>query len=276
MDDLNPTGTEPSQQQQQEHRYLDPWEFRSIYQQLHHFGEGCSPRGQPIKELVNFNWTFPAYVRWINFDDRKLSLTYIKAELQWYLKGDPYDLSIANHAKLWGKLADADGKLNSNYGHLLFRQGGIAWAIEQLKADRDSRRACVMILRSDQLKLDALDVPCTYALNFLIRKNKLLASIHMRSQDAVWGLGNDLPFFSIVQELVATMLGIQMGPLHLSVDSFHTYERHWDMVGKIADHVTGSPWCPIECPRLTNEHEARCLLTNTPDMSYPLTRWIYE
>ena len=231
------------------------------------------PRGLLIKELENFSYTFPPYCRWMNFEARKLSLKYIKAELRWYLHGDPTDLSIARYAKLWETIADHSGKVNSNYGHYIFRRAQFEWIISELRSDPDSRRASMVILQPEHLVPNNKDVPCTYGMNLRIREGKLNCSVHMRSQDAIWGLGNDLPFFSVVQELAATLLLVPMGNLHLAVDSFHVYEKHFDMINQIVSH--GSRWSPVECPRIHSILEANRLICENPDMKYLFTQWLY-
>jgi len=209
----------------------------------------------------------------MNFEARKLSLKYIKAELRWYLHGDPHDLSIARYARLWETLVDHSGKVNSNYGHYVFRRAQFQWVINELTRDRDSRRASMVILQPYHMTPDNKDVPCTYGLNFRIREGKLNCSVHMRSQDAIWGLGNDLPFFSVVQELVAVMLLVPMGDLHLAVDSFHVYEKHFDMLEQIVNH--NSKWTTIECPRIYSIREATRLICDNPNLEFDFTKWLY-
>lgn len=233
----------------------------------------CRPRGLEIIELENFSHTFPPFVRFMNFEARHLSLDYIKAELRWYLHGDPRDLSIAKHARLWQSIADHSGKVNSNYGHYFFRRGQIQWVVNELVRDPDSRRATMVILQPEHMTLENKDVPCTYGMNFRIRNGKLNASVHMRSQDVMWGMGNDVPFFSVVQELVSLLLEVQMGQLHLAVDSLHVYAKHYDMINRIVHGE--SPFTTIEVPRIKTRMEAHYLIMDNPQEGYPFTQWLY-
>lgn len=237
-----------------------------------------SPRGERTRELENFSVTLPPRVRWLNFRARKLNLVYVRREFRWYLRGNPRDLSIAKVAKLWDGIVSRDGSVNSNYGQYLVQEGGLHWVVQELRRDPDSRRACVMILSNQHLSLRTetfKDVPCTYALNFRIREGKLNMSVHMRSQDAIFGMGNDLPCFSFFHELVGKLMGRELGAYHHCVDSLHVYERHWKMLDAILDEP--DPWAgDIHVPEMLNAHEARLLLSSSPrSSSYPFTDWLY-
>lgn len=216
---------------------------------LHRFGSTVSPRGQVVRELENFSHTFLPWARYSSFAARKFKVDYLKREFQWYLAGSNDDDRIDRYAKTWADIR-ARGQVNSNYGQYLFRDRQLMYVIDQLKADPDSRRASVVILQPQHLRLNSADTPCTYSMNFRIRDGFLKCSVHMRSQDAIFGMGNDLPTFSFIQEIVAVSLGVEMGTLHMSVDSFHVYERHFKMLEDIVLDGCRS-FQPVETPRMT-------------------------
>ena len=260
-------------------------ELRKIYWTIKKFGKLCKPRGLTILELENFSFTFPPFLRFINFQSRKFNLSYVKKEFLWYLRGDLYDLSICDHAQIWKGIVSDKGHLNSNYGYYAFKRGGIDWVVEELKRDRESRRACFTILDSTHLNAETKDVPCTYALNFRIRNNKLNVSIRMRSLDIVYGLTNDLPCFSFMQEMVYCYLKdtypeLEMGNYHHSADSFHVYERHFTMLNKLAaTKEKADKFSVILCPRMSGVKEVDFLragnFTNVPE-EYHFTRWLLD
>ena len=230
------------------------WSFKQVYQDLRDHGEEISPRGSRTLEIQNYTYTLEPYDRFAAFPSRKLSLPYIQQELRWYFKGDPWDLSICQHAKIWEQCV-TDGVIHSNYGYYLFRKNGLEYAVNCLKRDLDSRRAVVTILGSQHLFLENNDVPCTVSMGFRVRDKKLLCTVDMRSQDAVYGMGNDIPFFSIVQELVAASLSLPMGPLTVFVESFHAYERHWGMLENLLQEQQESITIPrISGPARSEEH----------------------
>jgi thymidylate synthase len=184
---------------------------------------------------------------------------------------------------MWNSLIDDDGGINSNYGQYVFGEvKGIDFVVDELSKDKDSRRATIMILNNKQLKVGAKDVPCTYSLNFRIRNNKLKMSVRMRSQDAVFGMTNDAPCFSFIQECVYNLVKeyypeLEMGDYTHTADSFHVYARHYEMLEKMATAKYEPGFEPVICPRMKNASEVNFLragdFTNVPD-DFAFTQWL--
>ena len=105
----------------------------------------------------------------------------------------------------------------SCYGYRFFRQdesGASQWTVAQnlLRHDPFTRRA--VLLMSQPLAasdIDARDVACASSLQFLLRDGRLDALLHMRSNDAFWGLPYDVFLFTMLQELMAAELGVELG-----------------------------------------------------------------
>ena len=241
-----------------------------------------SPRGQLIKELENFSYTLPPFVRFQSFECRKFNLSYVKNEMMWYLKGERFDTSITQHAKLWQSIINEDGSINSNYGQYIFHGDDNQFdnVVKTLSLDKDSRRASIMILNSSHLLSDTKDVPCTYSLNFRIRNNRLNMSVHMRSQDAIFGMGNDAPAFSFIHEMLLNALRetypeLQYGSYFHVADSFHVYERHFQMLDQICN---GSTYQFINCPEISGCDEVRFLRSfwkyNQIPEKFNFTKWL--
>lgn len=257
--------------------------FNQIYKDLWWFGQEIAPRGAKTKELRSYTYRLAPYYRLADFTSRPLNYDYIRSEFRWYLIGDLRDLSITKHAKIWEQCV-TDGQLNSNYGHYLFRlPGGIQYVVQVLQQDPESRRAIATILNYRHLYLENKDVPCTSTLNFHLREGKLHCQVHMRSQDAVFGLGNDVPFFGFVQDLVLALLNgrrnyfaeYELGDLTVHVDSLHVYERHYAMVEKLqGEKPVGEEQAKIPGKPL-QAYEASKLLEQVPDMNFEFTRWLY-
>ena len=214
--------------------------YRAIYTDLACAGERHSPRGLNITEIRNYIMEFEPYTQICLLDGRNLNLDYLRREFQWYIKGNMNDTSIQKYAKIWENVAEPNTPIHpSCYGHYWFNQPQIRNIVHELVNDVDSRRACWTVLNSIRhYRKDVKDFPCTYGGSFLIRNGKLEHHIHMRSQDAVFGLGNDAPTFFWLQEIVYGLLrseipGLLLGNMTLTVDSFHIYERHYDMHMKL-------------------------------------------
>lgn len=261
--------------------------FSKIIEDLHQRGDVSAPRGLKIIELTNYDYVLPQFVRFMNFKSRKLNVDYIKNEFLWYLKGDRFDTSITKYAKMWNDVMNPDGSINSNYGQYIFGEiNQFDRVIETLKADKDSRRASIIILRSEHFN-STTDIPCTYAINFRIRGRRdgeeecdeLEMTVRMRSQDAIYGMGSDAPIFSFVHEMVWMKLlekyyCLELGKYYHSADSFHAYEKHFDMIEKIC---SGDEFEVVQCPRMYNAKEVDFLrklqFDSIPD-EFKFTKWL--
>ena len=255
--------------------------FQDIYRRLRNEGKLVSPRGLTVLEVENFTYELPPYVRFPSFAPRNLKLDYIREEFKWYLKGDPYDLTICEKASMWRGIV-LRGKLNSNYGLYVFRKGGFQWCLEELARDKDSRRAYITILDSSHLVPETKDVPCTIALGFRIRDNKLNMSVRMRSQDMVFGFGNDAPAFSFIHEMLYNALldkyhDLQLGTYHHVADSGHIYERHFPLLEKIV--VNDVEFIEHVIPHIAGPLEVNALLSPDPlasPFAGAFTRWLFK
>jgi thymidylate synthase len=180
--------------------------------------------------------------RWTYNPARKFKHQYAIAEALWYLSGDDSTEWISYYAPFWRDISDDGETANSAYGARIFRpHARIAagrftqweWVKSELQRDPDSRRAIIHI-KSPIDSLDAVkDVPCTLALQFMIRDGGLHMVVNMRSSDLILGIANDVPAFTFLQELMALELGLDLGEyIHVS-NSLHVYERHWDMLDQM-------------------------------------------
>jgi len=202
-----------------------------------------SPRNQKIKEKLGVAFTIknPRH-RYPFVLGRKFSPTYLAAELLWYLSGDNCTTWISKYSKFWSRISDDGKTANSAYGARLFRENPVIaggrlnqWKYikSELLRDPDSRRA-VMHIRVPDDSIDAkLDVPCTLALQFFIRNEKLHMITSMRSSDLIFGIAYDIPAFTFFQEILALDLGVDVGSYTHMSNSLHIYERHFSMVEDI-------------------------------------------
>jgi len=240
--------------------------FIKIFDDLYNFGNISNPRDLKILELENYNYGFEPYERFCNFESRKLNLKYIKKEFLWYLNGDKHDSSITKYAKMWKDLVNKDGSINSNYGQYIFgEQKQFERCLNTLIKDKDSRRASIIILNKEHLNSDTKDYPCTYSINFRIRGNQLHMTIRMRSQDVIFGMGNDAPCFSFIHEMMYNLLkntykNLEYGYYYHSADSFHVYERHFETMNNII--LKDDKFEDINVPKISGYNEAKFLMDN--------------
>lgn len=108
--------------------------------------------------------------------------------------------------------------------------------VELLRGDPMSRRAVISLFdpavdHDPELK----DVPCNDWIQFTSRLGYLDMNVAIRSNDLMWGWSGINQFeWSVLQEIVANMLGVSPGTATYLVGSQHIYERHWGRAAKIA------------------------------------------
>jgi hypothetical protein len=91
------------------------------------------------------------------------------------------------------------------------------------------------------------DFVCTMYVNVHIRNNKLYLKLNIRSNDAIWGTPTDAAFFCSLQMQMLSHLRVkypdlQLGTYTHSADSYHIYDRHYDIVKKMLTN----PFVPIK------------------------------
>lgn len=94
-------------------------------------------------------------------------------------------------------------------------------AVSYLRKDPLSRRAAATMGHRG----GDSTYPCTLSLSWLIRNDRLVAFVSMRSSDVWLGFPNDMYAFASIQHSMARLLGILPGAMHISANSLHLYER---------------------------------------------------
>lgn len=214
--------------------------YLQAYAEVFHHGSLIVPRNEECLEICDYKLVLDMnYSSLTSFDARKLNLAYAKQEFLWYLRGDKFDTTIENYAKMWAKIKQKDGSYNSNYGQYIFPDQ-FQFVVRELSQDRWSRRASIVLLKQEHLYHDNTDVVCTYSMNFRIRDAKLDMTVMMRSNDVIFGLTNDAFCFSLIYRMVYVALlttypSLQIGRYTHIANSLHVYSRHWDMIQEILD-----------------------------------------
>ena len=159
--------------------------------------------------------------------ERDWKLEYAEAEWQWYLTGDPKISTLGEIygkvPKIWERMADVTGKVNSNYGWQWERNNQLNEAIYLLKRDKHTRQAAISIFDGKEYGNYTHDTPCTYAVQFTILHGKLDMCVTMRSNDLWYGFCNDQYCFSKLQQIVALKLDIEPGIYYHFAHNMHLY-----------------------------------------------------
>nr|WP_231700846.1 thymidylate synthase [Arthrobacter sp. zg-Y750] len=165
------------------------------------------------------------------------------AELLWYLSGSDSAAQIGYYVPYYKKPeVSSDGHVIGAYGPRLMDFDGINQVhrvIDTLKRNPSSRNAVIQIFDHE----DSEQAPCTLALQFVIRNGNLDMLATMRSNDLILGFPHDIFAFTMLQEVVARSVDVDLGTYYHSVGSLHLYTRDQE----IASRYTGEGWHRKAC-----------------------------
>jgi thymidylate synthase len=163
--------------------------------------------------------------------ERKFNKDYADYEWDWYLKGDRDATEISERAKIWKQMmVPGTTEVNSNYGYFWNYNDQLNRIIEDLKTNKETRRAIVVHYNLDELDRYKYDTPCNDVLNFYIQDDKLQLTVFARSIDLVYGFCNDQYTFAKLMELVSEKTGYEVGDMHWFITNLHIYPRHYNML----------------------------------------------
>lgn len=227
-----------------------------------------APRGMPSREVLGVAFRIADPVqRLVLTPARRTNVIFNYAEALWYLSGRRDLEFITYYAPSIAKYS-ADGLTlaGTAYGPRIFRYGADRvdqWAnvVQLLHDDPDSKRAVFQIYDANELAVPGnIDVACTLALQFLLRDGRLHAVAFMRANDAFRGIVSDVFSFTLIQEVLARQLGVDVGSYTHMVGSFHLYEQDRDWAREVladcsvdVDHKrvpempAGDNWSAIRC-----------------------------
>jgi thymidylate synthase len=201
-------------------------------------------RGQGVREVTSLSYAVENARDWkIDFsctgapERQAVYDAYVEAELAWYISGNLKAASAPS--KFWGKLADADGNIVSNYGYMMLhrkRADGMTEYEAVIKAlcdDQYSRKAVLHYATPDNTIANKLDQPCTLSAVVFARDGELHMHVTQRSLDAILGLPYDSAWHCWLIGKLAEDTGFKPGRFIHTVVNCHVYERHYDLAGKI-------------------------------------------
>ncbi len=202
--------------------------------------------GVKIVELLAPRIELDPAQKYLDFEGRKSPKKYIVKEDDWYMS---HELKIdrVDDIKIWQQVSDKNGEINSNYGNLVYSRNNFSQftnVVSTLKKHKESRQGIIIYTRpSIHLEWDSLgakDFICTNYQQFFIRKNKLCCVTSQRSCDSIFGAFNDIPWFhTVIQKmydaLVLVYPGLEYGKHIYIPNSFHAYERHFELLETIVN-----------------------------------------
>lgn len=187
-----------------------------------------SPRGKPTKELVGqMIMISNPRARIVTSRFRSLNLGMLFGRFLWEVGGNDdlesisyYDANAIRFAK--------GSTIPTAYGHRLLSYGKsgidqVGRGIQTLRADPDSRRATGLILTPIDSPSTSREYPCIIGYQTLIREGYLNMIVYMRSS-SIWAVFPiDVFLFTMLQEMIAHELGIEVGYTTYMIGSMHFY-----------------------------------------------------
>lgn len=202
------------------------------------------PRGKKTKELLSVTTEIENPRNRLFYNSkRKFNPAFAIAETIAHLTGinntkyfDTFNSNMKN-------FSDNGVNFYGNYGVRITKY--IERVVEKLQNNPDTRQAVVTIYNTEDSFAPTKDVPCTLNLDFKLRDNKLYLHTFMRSNDLVWGYQYDVFCFTLIQEIIANELNVELGSYTHTATSMHVYERHWDLIEKMKDELLEIEMEPI-------------------------------
>lgn len=204
-------------------------------------GHLVAPRGQPTLEVLHATTTCALASPVVTIAERKLSYSFAAAESLAILAGDDRVETVARFNPNIAKFSDDGVRFSGAYGPRVAAQ--LKYVVGTLVADRDTRQAVASIWTPNPAP--SKDIPCTLALVFSIRGDRLDVHAFMRSSDVWLGLPYDLFNFSVIGLYVAChhnlllppheAVRVRPGYLYLTAASSHLYEANAEAALAIFD-----------------------------------------
>ncbi len=192
---------------------------------------------------------------------KKLHLKSIVHELLWFLRGETNIAYLKEHGVgIWDEWADADGELGPIYGRQWRSWTGadgrtvdqIAWVVEEIRRNPDSRRLIVSAWNVAELPRMAL-APCHALFQFYVADGRLSCQLYQRSGDIFLGVPFNIASYALLTHMVAQVCGLAVGDFVHTLGDAHLYLNHLEQA---REQLTRTPRPP---PRLRLDPAVRAL-----------------
>ncbi len=201
---------------------------------------------------------------------KKMEWNSLLNEVLWYLSGEHHIKNLREKTKIWNSWADEEGRLQTAYGRfwrrfpvpeknavldgevyvdeknpfvnkekngsLSFDQ--IAWVINEIKTNPYSRRLVISAWHPANAAISKLP-PCHYTFTFNVSNGKLNCHLTQRSGDIALGIPFNLAAYSLLTQVIAQQVNLQLGYFAHSIVDAHIYVADEDSPMAEYDHKKG-------------------------------------
>jgi thymidylate synthase len=127
----------------------------------------------------------------------------------------------------------------SSYGMRLFQPrpglNQLEGVVERLKSESGSRRSAAVIWCPEDAVRMSNDIPCAFGTFYHARNGRLIATTVMRSNNAFLLLPFNVFEFSLIAEMVAVSVGMELGSYVHFAASMHVYDSQRDPAQRVID-----------------------------------------
>lgn len=234
--------------------------LRRVYEKLLKSNNHILPTKGPATELVGVLLNISNPRARLSRTEKKGTVFSCLGELLWYLAGTHRLSFISYYLPHYGEFSDDGKTVYGGYGPRMCGRDGnhqINNIIELLKNKSDSRQAVIQLFAAQDIIEKHKDIPCTCTMQFMIRKGRLHMFTNMRSNDAFLGLPHDIFAFTMLQEIIARSLNVELGSYKHAVGSLHMYDKYrkdaqqyldesWQARISMPPMPFGNPWPAIK------------------------------
>ena len=202
---------------------------------LEHGTEKADRTGTGTRSVFGWQMRFDLNDGFPLVTTKKLHLRSIIHELLWFLQGQTNIAYLKQHdVGIWDEWADADGELGPVYGKQWRSWEGadgeavdqIAWLIDEIKRNPDSRRLIVSAWNVADLPKMAL-MPCHSLFQFYVADGKLSCQLYQRSGDIFLGVPFNIASYALLTHMVAQVCGLGVGDFVHTLGDAHLYSNHF-------------------------------------------------
>jgi len=187
---------------------------------------------------------------------RKLNYRFMAAEALWISAGRNDLGGLTDVNPNMARFSDDGRTLAGAYGPRIRPQ--VPYVVASLIKDRDTRQAALTIWTPNPEP--SKDTPCTVAMVFSIRENRLYQHVFMRSSDAWLGIPYDVFSFTLLAYEVACrynqhklLIGgspVGLGHMTITCTSSHLYSENREAAVAILDECRQAVEVPTVDPTL--------------------------
>ncbi len=185
---------------------------------------------------------------------KRVNFEAVIRELLWYLSGENHIRNLRKHTKIWDAWADADGNLETAYGHYwrhfpsasqdahgrwqVHEIDQIRYIIDTIRRDPNSRRLVVTAWEPGNATASRLP-PCHYTYAFQVLDGRLNCHLTQRSGDIALGIPFNLAAYAALTQIIAQQCELEVGRFAHTIVDAHIYCAKPGSSTAEFDHVEG-------------------------------------